>query len=73
MLLAAPQNGTPEWVPGGGVSLAYALRCWAFVHFSSRAGPLEEMRRPKSVGLHLYQILKFAKFAKQLVRFRSSC
>ena len=33
MLLAAPQNGTPEWVPGGGVSLAYALRCWAFIHF----------------------------------------
>jgi hypothetical protein len=40
VLLAAPQNGTPEWVPGGGVSLACALRCWAFVHF----GALEEMR-----------------------------
>ena len=70
MLLAAPQNGTPEWVPGGGVSLAYALRCWAFVHFGRRAGALEEMR-PKSQRVQvftcLYQILnKFAKFAKQL-------
>ena len=67
MLLAAPQNGTPEWVPGGGVSLAYALRCWAFVHFGRRAGALEEMRRPKN--LYANQILnKFAKFAKQHVR-----
>ena len=49
VLLAAPQNGTPEWVPGGGVSLAYALRCWAFVHFGRRAGALEEMRRPKNL------------------------
>ena len=56
---------------GGGISLACALRCWAFGYFGRRAGALEEMRpqksAAKSVGLHLHQILnKFAKFAKQL-------
>jgi hypothetical protein len=71
VLLAAPQNGTPERVPGGGISLACALRCWAFGYFGRRAGALEEVRPQKSaargVGLHLYQILnKFAEFAKQL-------
>jgi hypothetical protein len=63
VLLAAPQNGTPERVPGGGIFLACALRCWAFGYFGRRASALEEMRPQKSAakseGLHLllnYQI-----------------
>jgi hypothetical protein len=57
VLLAAPQNGTPARVPDGGISLACALRCWAFGYFGSFAGALEEMRpqksAAKSAGLHL--------------------
>jgi hypothetical protein len=40
----APPSG---WLPGGGISLACALHCWAFGYFGRRAGALEEMRPQK--------------------------
>jgi hypothetical protein len=65
------KTAPPARVPGGGIFLACALRCWAFGYFGRRARALEEMcpqkSAAKSAGLHLHQILnKLAKFAKQL-------
>jgi hypothetical protein len=61
----APPPVTPARVLGGGISLACALRCWAFGSFGRRVrGDAPPKVGGQSEGPHLYQILKFAKTTK---------